>query len=200
MGYPYEVVAPEEVNDREQGLRLVIVDCKAILRAGPPRSPAIVICTNISVPGTAMADVIAGGGTLLASEELRPTPLFGSIFQVDRRRSPHHLETYLRRRLDGAEHGTDIVGLFLRHPANTIRIRDIRRALNVSERQAKRMIAQIGFHRAEHVATFLKAEVWTWYVGGGLKRYVVEHFLGIADRSNYRRACERAGIPPPWRR
>lgn len=56
-----------------------------------------------------------------------------------------------------------------------------------------------GFKRSEHLVTALRAAAWIWFARLGAHRPTFERYLGIYDRGNFRRACRRAGIEPPWK-
>jgi hypothetical protein len=94
---------------------------------------------------------------------------------------------------------------FLAAPASVRDLSDIGAILGVSRDTARSVLrdVQIGSSRfgdSRHLRTWMIAEYWTDLVRLGLPRKQVEAFLGITSRSDFRRACRRAGCSPPWQR
>jgi hypothetical protein len=145
-----------------------------------------------------MAEVLERGGSLLNPGRLTPRVLFSYLFRAGRKVSQSGLETCLANSLSRSAHTDSVVRLFVEDPSRVIRIRELCLALGIQNATASRVVAKLGFYRAEHLITFLRAEAWAWFVSRGLNRRIVEEFLGITDRSNFRRACQRAHIHPPW--
>jgi hypothetical protein len=75
---------------------------------------------------------------------------------------------------------------------------DLARGAGFSVGNLRALERDLGVPRFEGLLARLRAETWKWLVAKGVDRRVVEDYLGIADRSNFRRACRRAGIPVPW--
>ena len=68
----------------------------------------------------------------------------------------------------------------------------------MSPEVGRKVVHRAGFARAEHLFAALRYESWQWFAGHGFERSVFEDYLGIVDRSHFRRACQRAGLPAPW--
>jgi len=90
----------------------------------------------------------------------------------------------------------DVVVAFLEHPAGMVRLTDLRRALAPLSRQAaQRLVRVCGFTRAEHLFTALRSAAWALLMDRGVPHGVAEGYLGITDRTSFRRACRRAAVP-----
>ncbi len=90
-----------------------------------------------------------------------------------------------------------LLAAFVRDPAGMTRLADLRRALGpLSRESAQKLVRSTGFTRAEHLFTALRWAAWALLRREGLHRKEVEQYLGIADRTSFRRACRRAGVPP----
>ncbi|HEX8451324.1 MAG TPA: hypothetical protein VF647_04450 [Longimicrobium sp.] len=89
-----------------------------------------------------------------------------------------------------------LVAAFLADPARMTRLTDLRRALAPLSREgAQELVRSTGFSRAEHLFTALRCATWILLRQEGVKRCEVEHYLGIENRTSFRRACGRAGVP-----
>lgn len=90
----------------------------------------------------------------------------------------------------------DLITAFLEHPAAMTRLRDLRRALGpISRESAQQLVRSSGFPRAEHLFTALRCAAWVLIKSDGVNRKEISKYLGICDRTSFRRACRRAGIP-----
>jgi hypothetical protein len=69
-----------------------------------------------------------------------------------------------------------------------------------SARAARRLVKEVGYARFDLLTGRVRAEVAGWLSACGVRRTVAFAYLGIADPSNFRRSCLRAGVRPPvWR-
>ncbi|KPJ92372.1 MAG: hypothetical protein AMS18_07545 [Gemmatimonas sp. SG8_17] len=91
-----------------------------------------------------------------------------------------------------------VVNAFVLHPERPRALADLCELLAVSPAVARRIVRRAGFARAEHMYAALRYESWQWFAAHGFERSMVEHYLGIRDRSHFRRSCQRAGLPAPW--
>ncbi len=108
------------------------------------------------------------------------------------------LERELVRLLPQHPHAEAMIRFFVRNASAARSVGDVRLALKMSDGACVACVRELGFHRAEHLFTYLRAETWILLIKRGLDRRVVERFVGISDRSNFRRACRRARISTPW--
>ncbi|HLM68043.1 MAG TPA: hypothetical protein VK358_10975 [Longimicrobium sp.] len=89
-----------------------------------------------------------------------------------------------------------VITAFLEDPAGLMRIHDLRRALApLSRESAQALVRSAGFPRAEHLFTALRSAAWILLMREGVNRKRIEQYLGIVDRTSFRRACKRAGVP-----
>jgi hypothetical protein len=87
---------------------------------------------------------------------------------------------------------------FLAAPRSVHRLADLARGAGLPVGGLRALGRGLGLFRFERLLTTLRAETWKWLVSAGVDRRLVEDYLGITDRSNFRRACRRAGIALPW--
>jgi hypothetical protein len=89
-----------------------------------------------------------------------------------------------------------VITAFLQDPAGLTRIHDLRRALAPLSREgAQALVRSAGYARAEHLLTALRCAAWILLMREGVDRKRIEQYLGILDRTSFRRACKRAGVP-----
>jgi hypothetical protein len=89
-----------------------------------------------------------------------------------------------------------VITAFLEDPAGSRRIQDLRRSLApLSRESAQALVRSAGFPRAEHLFTALRSAAWILLMREGVNRKRIEQYLGIVDRTSFRRACKRAGVP-----
>lgn len=93
-----------------------------------------------------------------------------------------------------------VLEVFVHKPAGVQTTVDFARALAESHGKVRDMVHSCGFERTEHLVTALRAESWVWFARAGVPRTRLEPYLGIYDRTDFRRACRRAGIEVPWNR
>jgi hypothetical protein len=103
------------------------------------------------------------------------------------------------RRLEMFRHVPhEVVTAFLRRPNEFRRLADLRRTLRTSRGRAHGILrSSQRFKRAEHLFTALRCATWAFLTSEGLERSAVEEYLGIVDRPDFRRSCDRAGLPAP---
>jgi hypothetical protein len=89
-----------------------------------------------------------------------------------------------------------ILRAFVLHPKCLRTLRDVCRVLAVSPSAARALVREAGFRRSEHLFAALRAESWVWFHRQGFRSAVFECYLGIWDRSDFRRAA----LPLPWNR
>jgi hypothetical protein len=91
-----------------------------------------------------------------------------------------------------------VLRAFLAGPRRARTIGDLCCAVGTSAGQLRAVVKRCGFGRYEGLLTWLRLETWKWLVSAGVDRTLAEAYLGILDRSNFRRACKRAGLATPW--
>lgn len=89
-----------------------------------------------------------------------------------------------------------LITAFLQAPASMWRLNHLRKAMApLSRESAQRLVRSAGFPRAEHLFTALRCGAWVLLKRDGVNRVEIERYLGITDRTSFRRACRRAGVP-----
>ena len=94
---------------------------------------------------------------------------------------------------------SSLISAFLRGPSHYRTLQDAATAMEKSAHYARNVLVHAGIRRAEHMWTAMRAESWRWFTGLDLPSCSFERWLGITDRSTFRRSCVRAGVRPPWR-
>lgn len=133
--------------------------------------------------------------TLLLSR-LTPASLLGAVISARSSAEVDSLAEQLQR-LGKFDHvPLPLITSFLRDPGGMTRLTDLRRGLTpLSREAAQRLVRSTGFSRAEHLFTALRCAAWALLRREGLNRKEIEQYLGIGDRTSFRRACRRAGVP-----
>lgn len=198
IGEPYQVSEHGRLWQVRSESQVLITDSVGLSKSGVPTDPTIVICAGLSLLDVTMAEVEERGGSLLSAAKLTPAILFTHLFHVGRKLPRHGLEVHLASLLPRTECTAAVVRMFTEYPSSTLRVHELQLGLGITCAAANRLVRELGFHRAEHLCTYLRAEAWIWFIRRGLNRKVLERFLGIFDRSNFRRACHRACLDPPW--
>ena len=134
---------------------------------------------------------------MIHSDDLTPERMLGVLFASEGG-STGTLSQYLRTLLPQRPESRPLVALFASAPAATARVEAVARAVGCHNRRVPHLVQALRFERFEHLWTYLLVESWVWLTRQGIPRKPVERFLGIFDRSNFRRACERARVPVPW--
>lgn len=196
----YEIVSPERLAWDGITPTVFCISSAALDRLPGILRPAVVICggNTITVPDRFLRVVAEGGVATVTLDELDPVSLLQALLIACERYGLLDLISYLPSRNRLGVLPLSLLHTFSLSPAKLNRLEHVCRALNVSKRAARRLVAEWGFRRAEHVFTLLRAETWIWFARLGVTRKVFEPYLGITNRWNFRRACGRAGIRPPW--
>jgi hypothetical protein len=154
---------------------------------------AIVICTGQRVADVALAEVEQKGGCLIAAADLSAERLLSAMFSTTQSPLATALRDHLASLLDHAL-ATRIVQVFVRDAHLPFNKNHLIAQMGVSNTDFGTAVREIGLQRGEHLWTFLRYETLRWLRGKGITRFAAERFLGIVDRTNFRRSCKRAGI------
>lgn len=175
------------------GVDVVCADSSAATWVLVAHHPMVIVTRGIPVSDDVWGALIQRRPVIIKLADLEPVRLLEGLccarFGIDAANPPPKLRQVppgvLRAVLAGAR------------TSNTASA--LARSARISVRELRRIERQLGLHRVEGLVTVIRAEMWKWLISAGVNRDVVEAYLGIVDRSNFRRACERAGIPIPWR-
>jgi len=161
----------------------------AVLRLG---FPTVIVTRGLSIADAVLGQVSRRRALVISSDELTPVTLLGGLlgarFGIDLSDVPARLSRVPPALLRG----------FLRSPRAAGTIRGFSRASGLAVDALRAMEKDLGCTRFEALVTRLRAGVYRWLASAGVDRTVVQDYLGIKDRSDFRRACRRAGIPVPW--
>lgn len=195
LGLQVRMVAPAALATTRADVYLVGTRVLAMLQAVP--RPTVVVLTGAAVPDACLpalthTDVAVACGdptpvsllrAVLSALSCRGCEVFGAWAEP--------LPPLLRR-------------AFLTRPAAMRSLCDVASVLGVSRDTARTILRDVDvggmkFDDVRHLRTWMIAEYWADLARLGIPRKQVEAFLGIANRSDFRRACRRAGLEPPWR-
>lgn len=168
-----------ETNQQDSQRNLWVTDKGATVWIGLPRAGPSGRTVGVSIP----------------SHELTSGRMFEAVFQS---RLRDQLSAHLLEELPDSPFMRAVVQAFIDSPAGPLRLRDLLMRYHATAKRIQFELQDIGFRRLDHLRTQLRAESWIWLISKGLSRRVVEHFLGLDDRSDFRRACRRASIKVPW--
>ena len=193
IGVPY-VRGPQDAERPDW----VVLDCghAEALSALPERS--LILSHGERLQDVLLIRLQENGGKLMRTDDLTPERMLRVLFASEGG-STETLSEYLSTLLPGRPESRPLVTLFASAPAATARVEAVARAVRYHKRRVPDLVHALRFERLEHLWTYLRAESLVWLTHQGIRRKPVERFLGIFDRSNFRRACRRAGVPVPWR-
>ena len=188
---PTTIVPPGELAVFRKARDVTCV-CARVFASFRPPSPVVVLVPGPVTLGTDHHPP-PDRPVWLSTAGLDPVHLLGSIV-----RATLSAETDT---LAGVFPGVSpmLVRAFLCAPQNVHTISRMSRALGVSPRRVRAAVQAAGSLRMEHLVARLSCQAWEYLTSRGATRWVAEAYLGIDDRSNFRRACNRAGTLVPWR-
>lgn len=196
LGVEPVVAEPNGVASATQKGVIQFVEASAIGGTHSLVPPVVVVLTGMTVCDKLLSGIVGAGVAVIDSDDLTPRNLLQAMLRLTLGKNATTIETDLTsspglRRVPHA-----LVDAFLAAPKQMLRLHDVQRALRISQWAARKLVHSAGFTRAEHLFTMMRAEVWRWCASRGMERAMFEHYLGIRDRSTFRRACRRAGIQP----
>jgi hypothetical protein len=124
--------------------------------------------------------------------------LLGALVRCNERTTEHNLIAHLANRLPATRHTDALVRAFLEEPASRRPLELLTGNTGLTPRAVRQALRDLHFERSQYLFTWLRAESWVWLVSRGFDPHAVEPFLGIHDRSNFRRSCRRASVKTPW--
>ncbi len=161
------------------------------------RGPTIVVLHGARLSDEALLKFRGRRFSSVHLDGLTPTSLLRAIVAARVGSEPDTLPEQLHRLRKLALVSDALLAAFIQDPAGMTRLRDLRRALEPLSREgAQRLVRSTGFTRTEHLFTALRWAAWAILRREGMNRCEVEKYLGIVDRTSFRRACRRAGLPP----
>ena len=72
--------------------------------------------------------------------------------------------------------------------------------MGMSVGSLRQLYPELAVDRWAHLQARLRAEAWIHLFEWGVPWRVLDRYMGIVDRSNFRKSCRAAGIEPPWSR
>ena len=200
LAIPHEVVSADAAGRSERAGTVVFLESAALRLIQRVPRPCVIICSGerIAIADWVLSEVADGDVAVVALRDLTPVSVLRGIMVAAERRDLLELRDNLRSQPRLAAVPASLIDAFLVNPARFTGLRDICRAFGLSKVGARELVREARFERAEHLLTVLRAEAWLWFERRGIKRTAFEPYLGLTSRSNFRRACRRAGIDPPW--
>jgi hypothetical protein len=154
--------------------------------------PTVIVTRGVPVSDEVLALLSRRRPVIVRYVDLTPITLFEGLlaayFDVglgDAPASLRHLPPRLLR-------------VFLAAPRSVHTLAALACGAGLSVGELRALEKDLGLLRFEGLLARLRAETWRWLVSAGADRRVVETYLGITDRSNFRRTCRRARIAVPW--
>ena len=200
LGIRHHDYDAQQCRSRLPKASLYCVCARTIATLGVVPSPAIVVCCGMAVTDTVVSLVAHAGSPVIDASSLSPATLLQAIVNTADDRTPCALalKLYLASHPGFQRVPIELIDRFVAAPSEMIRLSDICVALQISRSSCRTLLRSAGFKRAEHLCTALRAETWIWFAQRGIRRAVVEKYLGIRDRKTFRRACCRAAVAVPW--
>jgi hypothetical protein len=194
---PHQVVRSEALHRSIATPNTVFcVDSRVAVEMPDLSRPIIIILSGALVSDELIARMSGGRVCTLRLSEMTPATLLRAMVSVTIRHDFKSLAERLQRLGRFRHVSAALITAFLEEPAQMNRLTDLRHSLApLSREAAQAMVRSGGFKRAEHLFTALRSATWTLLTTEGVDRYRVEEYLGIGDRSSFRRACRRARVP-----
>lgn len=153
--------------------------------------PAVLVGSLACAGGAEKADLPVGSAPL-ATSDLTPVSLLRALIVAALGTNADFVARRLAQLEMFSRVPPELIHAFVRDPSGMTRLWDLRRCMKLSRRRAQKVARLTGrFDRAEHLLTALRCASWAELMHRGLHRGAVECYLGIEDRSDFRRACER---------
>jgi hypothetical protein len=187
-----------DIGGRWETLFLLDAGVASQMRNCPPRT--IVVFADRVCPLSVLRLVAAGQVIPLRYEGLEQEKMCRAIIRCVAANGIGGLEAHLVSHEAFTAVPRQVIDAFVLHPERLRGLSDVCRVLAVSPDSARALVRRAGFRRSEHLFVRLRAESWVWFSREGFRPSVFERYLGIRDRSDFRRACRRAGSELPWSR
>lgn len=160
------------------------------------RGPTVVVLHGARLMDEALLTLRSRRFSSVRLDGLTPTSLLRAIVSARTGSEPDTLPDRIHHLRKLSRVSDELLAAFVTNPAGMTRLKDLRRALEPLSREgAQKLVRSIGFTRAEHLFTALRWAAWTILRCEGVDRRELEKYLGIVDRTTFRRACRRAGVP-----
>ncbi len=191
IGIPFREVPTHLLGDPAQPATVACV-CSRTFATTQPAVPTVTVCCGASLSDRVWLRIEGSGAICIDVADLRPDALLAAMVRARVSGVPSSLSGLF----DGIP--AKLVRAFLWAPGRMHTLAEIAGSLRLPPAGSQQLIRDAGFGRVQHCTTWMTAETWIWLMTVGAAREVVEEYLGIVDRSDFRRACRRAGIPVPW--
>lgn len=190
-GQPVEV---DDVRLRSPPAEILCLDSGAFAAIGRVPRPSVLITHGAAYSDDVWTALLDAAPVVLRLNQLDTHSLLAAMLRASVRVGLNELPPSLSRL------PPRVVEAFLADPASFRSVSDAGRALGMSLRSFRTMMRTAGFARFEAGVAWLRAEIWTWLATSGVDRRTVDRFVGVTDRTDFRRSCRRAGIRVPWAR
>lgn len=198
LGMDYQLVDPRRLETSGQAGTLFVLDCGVLQRLNRCPARTIVVFTGCVCPLSVLHLVVAGRAVPLRYEGLDAIKMCRAIIRCVATNGTAGLAAHLVSLRVFAAVPRPVIGAFVLHPERPTGLADLCRVLGVSPASGREIVHLAGFRRAEHLFAALRCRSWQWFAHHGFERSVFEDYLGITDRSHFRRGCQRAGLMAPW--
>lgn len=190
---PGEAAPVAELKGRAGRAGVACVDSGAFATVGPLPCPTVIVTKGAPVPDDVWPALLDAAPVAIRLADLQPSSLLAAILRAKAHVALDDLPPALARI------PRPMVEAFLADPASLRTVGDAGSAMGMSSRSVRATVRAAGFPRFERCLVWLRVETWRW-LAGHVDRPTLEACLGVTDRSDFRRACRRAGVPVPWSR
>lgn len=199
MGISNNIADPHDVLRAAPSSTIFCLGSKVAEGLPQLPEPSIVVCVGAPLSDRILVRVSSARSVAIELADVGPRSMLGAILRATMGTAGSGLDEHLRGLPRFSSLPDKLIDRFVLNPASMRTVRDICRSISISRRVAHRLVTDAGFKRAEHLLVALKAEAYLWLQSHGVSRRVLETYLGVPDRSTFRRACQRAGVSVPWR-
>ncbi len=194
----YRVVAPGELSQVRERDVIYCLGSRLASQLPALPGPTVILVSGAAIVDADMVRVAAQGAVFLRLDDVSGPTVLRAAISAALGTDIDSVSRVLASRDEFSRLAPQIIEQFLRDPQRMQRRRDLQRAFpSLSRERAQAVVHASGFDRAEHLFTALRLATWGLLIDRGLDRGHVEHYLGISDRTTFRRSCYRAGVPTP---
>jgi len=198
LRFPFRVASPDQlVHPVEEPGVIHCVDATQAGAVGDLAGPAVVVSPSAHVDSATEAGPLVGTA-FLPARGLTAVSLLQALIVAALGTNADFVARQVAQLHIFSRVPVELIEAFLHDPSGMTRLRDVRRCMKLSRARAHALVRFTQrFDRAEHLLTALRCASWAVLMHRDLARAPVEEYLGIQDRSDFRRACQRAGVPAP---
>lgn len=198
LGLRYQVLDRDRpVFPREAGA-VYCVGSRLADRLMEIPEPALVVSVGAAVQDHLLVALSGKRAVAIRLSDLNAASLLQLLIRLTTAVDVYGLAGYLQSVQRFGQLPKKFLQAFVFDPTRMRALDDIAHAARGTRRDARAIVTAGESDQPEHLFVALKSESYSWLTAQGFARSAIEGYLGIGDRSTFRRACRRAGVAVPW--